>query len=318
MISRDTPIFLAGHTGLVGSAFGRWFGCHGFSRVQTSTHRELDLADAKRTLEYFQATRPTLVIMAAGRTGGIVANETFPADLMKWNLGIQSSTLEAARQSGVEHFVFFGSSCMYPKVSIQPMKEELLLSGFPEPTSVSYSVAKLAGLYQCLALNIQSRSYRYLPVIPNNVYGPNDSFDPETSHVMAALIRKFHMAKVTHKPEVTLWGTGRPRREFIHADDVADAVMHLLQSPLNELTFPINIGTGIDVSIHELSTLVARAVGYTGETKYDNGKPDGAPRKLLDSSRLRATGWVPKIDLSRGIKETYQWFQNTAGKEGSE
>jgi GDP-L-fucose synthase len=224
------------------------------------------------------------------------------------NLAVQLNTLQAARESGVERFIFFGSSCMYPRECPQPMKETQLWTGVPEPTSIAYAAAKMAGVEMCLAYNRQFGGTRFLPLIPNTAYGPNDDFDPDAGHVLAALLRRFHEAKKDGKPSVRLWGTGTPRREFIHADDIADACLHVLNGDPEKMAFPLNVGGGVDCSIKELAESIAKVVGYEGAVEWDPSKPDGAPRKLLDSSRLLATGWRPRVGLDEGLRTTYDWY----------
>lgn len=271
-------------------------------------HADLNLTDAAAVEAFFDATKPEYVVLAAGRVGGIIENQTYPADFITTNLAIQLNVLRAAHRIRVKKLVFFASSCMYPRDCPQPMPESALFSGKLEPTSVAYAVAKLAGMQMCLAYNQQYGEKRFIPVIPNSTYGPNDHFDSTLGHVLAALIQRFHEAKLAGMPSVTLWGSGTPRREFIHADDVANACLLLLERDVSNLEFPVNIGVGKDWSIRELADIVARIVGYVGKIEWDTSKPDGAPRKLLDSSRLRAFGWSPTIDLEEGIKGTYQWY----------
>ena len=258
---------------------------------------------------FFDHERPEVVILAAGRVGGIIENQARGADFIAENLAIQLNVFGAAQKTNVQRLVFFASSCMYPRDCVQPMPENALLSGKPEPTSLPYAISKLAGVYACLAYNQQIGDNRFLPVIPNSTYGPNDNFDPLSAHVLAALIRRFAEARRSNAPSITLWGTGTPRREFIHADDVADACVFLLDADHSVNDLPINIGTGTDCSILELAGIVAGIVGFRGHIEWDSTKPDGAPRKLLDSSRLRSLGWGgPKIGLAEGIRTTFDWF----------
>ena len=247
-------------------------------------------------------------MLAAGRVGGIMENQSFPADFMDENVAIQLNVLKAARKTGVRRLILFGSSCMYPRECSQPMAEAALLSGKPEPTSLPYAVSKLLGTYMCLAYNKQDHDTRFIPVIPNSAYGPCDNFDPKSAHVLSALLARFHEAKSTGAESVGLWGSGSPRREFVHADDIADACVHLLGEEDLTIEFPINIGIGQDVSIKELAELIASVVGYRGELNWDSTKPDGAPRKLLDSALIRSLGWKPSIGLREGLTETYRWY----------
>jgi GDP-L-fucose synthase len=279
----------------------------------TRTRAELELTDAASVQKFFAAEQPKYVVLAAGRVAGIVENRTYPADFLRQNLAIQMNVLQAALESGVKKLLFFASSCMYPRICEQPMAETALLTGVPEPTSLSYAIAKLSGLQSCLAYNQQYGAQRFIPVIPNSVFGPNDDFHPERGHVLGALLRRFHAAKRDGVDEVTLWGTGAPRREFIHADDVASACFALLTGDTDALTLPLNIGTGTDISIKELAETIAGIVGYTGRMTWDTSKPDGAPRKLLDSSRMHAFGWRPEISFETGLRATYNWFQEVHG-----
>jgi GDP-L-fucose synthase len=227
---------------------------------------------------------------------------------MNANLAIQLNVLKAAHLSGVRKLIFFASSCMYPRECPQPMSETALLTGYPEPTSLAYAISKLAGMQMCLAYNQQYGEQRFIPVIPNSAFGPNDNFDPKSGHVLSSLIRRFHEARTTGKQSLTLWGSGTPRREFVHADDIADACIALLVGDANSLALPLNLGTGRDFSIRELAETIARVIGYSGAIEWDTSKPDGAPKKLLDSARLRAFGWQPAVDFEEGLKTTYQWY----------
>lgn len=304
----DARIFVAGHAGLIGSAVMRRLEREGYGHAITMPRSELDLQDARRVESFFEATRPEYVVLAAGRVGGIVENQTYPADFMDENIAIQLNVLKAARRVGVVRLILFGSSCMYPRECLQPMAEDILLSGRPEPTSLPYAMSKLAGTYMCLAYNRQFGDQRFLPVIPNSVYGPNDNFDPKSGHVLSALMARFHDARVRGLESVTLWGSGSPRREFVYSDDIADACLHLLRHDLSALEFPLNIGVGDDISIRQLAEAIADVVGYAGRLEWDGTKPDGAPRKLLDSTRIRKSGWAPKVGLSEGLESTYQWY----------
>lgn len=307
-MNRDAVIYVAGHAGLIGSAVVRRLERDGYRTPITRRRSEVDLQDAVAVNELFEEIRPEYVILAAGRVGGIMENQSFPADFMDENVAIQLNVLKAARKTGVRRFILFGSSCMYPRECSQPMAEAALLSGKPEPTSLPYAVSKLLGTYMCLAYNKQDHDARFIPVIPNSAYGPHDNFDPKSAHVLSALVARFHEAKMTGAESVGLWGSGSPRREFVHADDIADACVHLLAEEELRIEFPINIGIGQDVSIKELAELIAGVVGYRGKLNWDSTKPDGAPRKLLDSARIRSLGWNPSIGLREGLTETYRWY----------
>jgi GDP-L-fucose synthase len=307
-MKRDAVMYVAGHAGLIGSAVVRRLTRDGYRTLITRRRSELDLQDSGRVFEFFEEVRPEYVILAAGRVGGIMENQTFPADFMDENMAIQHNVLKAARRAGVRRLILFGSSCMYPRECPQPMAEDTLLSGKPEPTSLPYAISKLAGTYLCLAYNKQYHDTRFIPVIPNSAYGPHDNFDPKSAHVLSALMARFHQAKVNGDESVVLWGSGLPRREFIHADDIADACVHLLKQDDLIAELPINIGVGQDVSIKELAAMIAGIVGYRGKLTWDSTKPDGAPRKLLDSARIRSLGWKPHIGLAEGLAETYRWY----------
>lgn len=309
-LDKSATVFVAGHRGLIGSAVVRRLRRDGFEAVVVRDHAELELADAAQVDRFFDEVRPQYVVMAAGRVGGIVENQKYPAEFIGANLAIQLNTLKAAHRIGVRRLIFFGSSCMYPRECPQPMPESSILSGKPEPTSLAYAVSKLAGMQMCLAYNQQYGEKKFIPVIPNSAFGPNDNFDPEKGHVLSALIRRFHEARRSGAPSVTLWGSGSPRREFVHADDIADACMLLLANDLSGVELPINLGVGRDYSIRELATAIAGIVGYEGKIEWDASKPDGAPRKLLDSSRLFSLGWRPGIEFADGLRSTYDWYRN--------
>jgi GDP-L-fucose synthase len=304
-------VFVAGHRGLVGSALVRRLEAEGFERLLLRTRSELDLTDPAAVDRFFAEQRPQYVFLAAAKVGGIVANDTYPADFIRDNLAIQLNVIDAAHRHGVEKLLFLGSSCVYPKHAPQPMKEEHLLTGVLEPTNEAYAIAKIAGIKMCEAYRRQYGA-RFISVMPTNLYGPNDNFDLETSHVLPALIRRFHEAKQNGAPAVTLWGTGTPRREFLHVDDLADACVHLMRS-YDEAGL-VNIGWGRDIPIRELAELVAHTVGYEGSLEWDSSRPDGTPRKLLDTSRLTALGWTPRIELEDGIRQTYDWYRSSAGQ----
>jgi GDP-L-fucose synthase len=315
-MDKSSRIYVAGHTGLIGSAVVRRLQRSGSANVITASHHDLELTDALAVDRFFDSVKPEYVALAAGRVGGIIENQTYPADFMNTNLAIQLNVLRAAYRTGVRKLILFASSCMYPRGCPQPMPETALFSGYPEPTSLAYAVSKLAGMQMCLAYNQQYGEKRFIPVIPNSAFGPNDNFDPKSGHVLSALIRRFHEAKETGAPGVTLWGSGNPRREFIHADDIADACLALLEGDTSQLQFPLNLGTGKDFSIRELAEAIANVVGYTGKLEWDTSKPDGAPRKLLDSSRLLAFGWQPTVDFTAGLKSTYKWYLDSVATQG--
>ncbi len=308
-------VYVAGHTGLIGSAFVRRFRSEGHARVITRGRKELDLTDAVAVDVFFRQERPEYVVLAAGRVGGITDNLAFPADYITENLAMALNVIRSAHLTGVRRLLFFGSSCMYPRECSQPMRETQLLSGKPEPTSMSYAMSKLAGIQMCLAYNQQYGEDRFVAVIPNSVYGPHDNFDPEQSHVLSALLRKFHEARAHGAASVTLWGTGKPRRELIYVDDMVDACLLLLRCGTGDVEWPVNVGVGEDYSIRELAEVVAGVTGYRGSIEWDVARPDGAPRKLLDSSRLRALGWRPKVGLRKGVEMTYQWFLDHVASE---
>jgi GDP-L-fucose synthase len=300
--------YVAGHTGLIGSAVVRALEREELAEVVTISRRELDLTDALAVNQFFNFTRPNYVVLAAGRVGGILENQSFPADFMSANLAIQLNVLQAAHNYGVEKLILFGSSCMYPRECQQPMSESKLFSGHPEYTSMAYAISKIAGLQMCLAYNQQYGNKRFIPIIPNSAYGPNDNFDPDTGHVLSALMRRFHEAKEAGSASVTLWGSGSPRREFIHADDIAEACLSLFRRETAQLEFPLNLGTGKDISIAELAKNIAKVVGYCGAIEWDKNKPDGSYLKLLDSSRMNEFGWRASVDLLSGLKSTYKWY----------
>jgi GDP-L-fucose synthase len=297
-------IWVAGHNGMVGSAIARHL-AQKYETVLTIDRAQLDLRDQAAVLGWVESNRPDVVILAAAKVGGILANDTYPADFLYDNVVLQANVIHAAHVFCVDRLVFLGSSCIYPKFAPQPIKENALLSGFLEPTNEWYAVAKIAGIKLCQAYCKQF-ARRYISIIPCNLYGPNDNFDLQTSHVIPALIRKFHEAKVEGRDEVVIWGTGTPLREFLHVDDLAEGVVALMDH--FEGNEPVNCGAGFDVTIGQLAERIARVVGFAGRMKYDPSKPDGTPRKLIDSSEIRKLGWRPKIDLDKGIGETYKWF----------
>jgi GDP-L-fucose synthase len=305
-IDKSSRVYIAGHSGLVGGALVRAMRDRGYSNLILRTRQALDLTDQLAVREFFHAERPQAVIMAAARVGGIQANTVRPAEFIRDNLLIQDNVIDSAHRSGVEKFVFLGSSCIYPKLAPQPMKEEYLLSGPLEPTNEWYAIAKIAGIKMCQAYR-REYGFNAISLMPTNLYGPGDNFDLQNSHVLAALIRRFHDAKIRGDASVTVWGSGTPRREFLHVDDLADAILYLLHTYDAEPM--VNVGWGEDVSIRDLADLVMSAVGYRVDLEFDSSKPDGTPRKLLDVSRLKELGWRPKIPLSQGIQSTYAWFR---------
>jgi GDP-L-fucose synthase len=307
MLSPNTRIYVAGHRGLVGSAIVRALEAQGYTKLLLRTHHELDLTDQPAVRAFFQNERPQAVIMAAARVGGIQANNIRPAEFIRDNLLIQDNVIDAAYQAGVAKFVFLGSSCIYPKLAPQPIKEDSLLTGPLESTNEWYAIAKIAGVKMCQAYRRQY-GFNAISLMPTNLYGPGDNFDLQNSHVLPALIRRFHEAKLRGDGSLTVWGTGTPRREFLHVDDLADAVIHLLNTYDGEAI--VNIGWGEDVTIRELAEVVASVAGFRGRLEFDPSKPDGTPRKLLDTSRLTALGWIPKIKLKAGIESTYAWFKD--------
>jgi GDP-L-fucose synthase len=308
-MDQSAPIFVAGHRGLVGSAILRRLQQAGFRNFVLRTHAELDLCNAVAVDAFFERERPQYVFLAAARVGGIHANNTYPADFIRDNLQVQNTVIDAAWRFDVKKLVFLGSSCIYPKFAPQPMAEECLLTGPLEPTNEWYAIAKIAGIKMCQAYRRQY-GFNAISLMPTNLYGPGDNFDLANSHVLPALIRKFHEAKVSRAPQVTVWGSGTPRREFLHVDDLADACLFLAQTYDDEGI--INVGVGEDISIAELAALVQRVVGYTGDLVFDASKPDGTPRKLLDVSRLASLGWQARIGLEDGVSETYRWYRENA------
>jgi GDP-L-fucose synthase len=297
-------VWVAGHRGMVGAAIVRRLEREGCA-ILTATRAELDLQRQQPVEEWLAASKPEVVFLAAATVGGILANDTRPAEFLRDNLAIELNVIEACRRVGVAKLVFLGSSCIYPKFAPQPISEDALLTGPLEPTNEWYAIAKIAGLKLCQAFRRQYGA-DYVSVMPSNVYGPGDNFDLATSHVAAALLRKAHDAKIAGQPAMTLWGSGTPRREFLYVDDLADAVVHVAKNYSGEM--PLNIGVGADVSIAELAYTIAGVVGFTGEFQFDRTKPDGTPRKLLDVARLKALGWTATTPLATGLAETYRWF----------
>lgn len=304
-LDREKKIYVAGHCGLVGSALVRCLEREGFSRIITRTHGELDLTRQADTEAFFAEEKPDYVILAAAKVGGIHANDTCPADFIMKNLQIECNVIESAYKNQVKKLLFLGSSCIYPRECSQPIREEYLLSGYLEKTNEAYALAKIAGLKMCAFYNQQYHT-NYISVMPCNLYGINDNFSLENSHVLPALIRKFHEARLSGAPAVTVWGSGTPLREFLNVDDLADACLYLLDHCEGNEFF--NVGSGQEIRILELAELVKRVTGYQGEVLLDPSKPDGTPRKVTDISRILSTGWRPKIDLETGIRRTYEWF----------
>ena len=306
ILDRTKKIYVAGHRGLVGSALVRKLESEGFTNIVARTHQELDLTRQADVEKFFEEEKPAYVILAAAKVGGIYANDTYPADFIMKNLQIECNVIDAAYKNGVEKLLFLGSSCIYPRECPQPIKEEYLLSDYLEKTNEAYALAKIAGLKMCAYYNKQYGT-DYISVMPCNLYGINDNFSPENSHVLPALMRKFHEAKVKNEPTVTVWGSGKPLREFLNVDDLADACLYLMDNYSGNDFF--NVGYGEEVTIMELALLVKKVVGYEGEIVMDSSKPDGTMRKLTDISRIKATGWEPKISLEEGLKQTYEWYK---------
>lgn len=306
ILDRDGPFYVAGHRGLVGSAIWRELEGRGFSRLIGRTSSELDLCDRGAVFDFFAENKPTNVVLAAAKVGGILANSTYPVDFLSTNLQIQVNVMDAALANGVERLLFLGSSCIYPKMSPQPIKEEYLLTGYLEPTNDAYAIAKIAGILQIQSVRKQY-GLPWISAMPTNLYGPGDNFSPKGSHVLPALIRRYDEAKRDGLDSVTNWGSGSPRREFLHVEDMAAACVHLLEH--YDGPSQVNVGTGEDQTIKEIAETVAEEVGYEGSIEWDTSKPDGTPRKLLDVSTLKASGWEPKIGLREGIAATIEWYR---------
>jgi GDP-L-fucose synthase len=304
-LTEDTPVYIAGHRGMVGSALWRALEQRGCGNLVGAMSSELDLRDREATLAWVGRHRPEVMVIAAARVGGILANDSYPAQFLSDNLRIQVNLMDAAREHDVQRLLFLGSSCIYPKFADQPIKESSLLTGELEPTNDAYAIAKIAGIMQAQAIRKQY-GRAYISAMPTNLYGPGDNFDLRTSHVMPALIRRFHDAKQSGADEVTVWGSGTPRREFLHVDDLASALVFLLEH--YDSPEPINVGTGMDVTIHELAATIAEVVGWQGRMVFDTSKPDGTPRKLLDVTRLQHLGWSSTIGLREGVASSYRWF----------
>ena len=316
-MNRQSRIFVAGHNGLVGSALTRRLQTDGYTNIIVEDRAKLDLAEANQVKAFFQSVLPEFVFLAAAKVGGIQANIKHPAEFIQTNLAIQSSVIHAAHEAGVKRLIFFGSNCAYPKECTQPMREELIATGPLEPSSEPYAIAKLAGIKMCQAYN-QQYDDRFISVIPATVYGPNDNFDPDSAHVLSALMARFQQAKRDNRYESVIWGTGSPRREFVYADDLADACMRLMNMEDTKLRtiaesshWVINAGTGSEQSILELALQIKNAVGFTGKLIFDHNQPDGMAQRLLDSGRLNSIGWSSQTSLSRGLEETLQWYKKT-------
>jgi GDP-L-fucose synthase len=305
MMEKDAKIYVAGHRGLVGSSILRALDKAGYKNIVYRTHKELDLTNFEAVKNFFDQERPDYVFLAAAKVGGIWANKTHKAEFIYENLQIQNSVIKNAYDFGVKKLLFLGSSCIYPKMCPQPIKEEYLLSGYLEETNDAYAIAKISGLMMCRAFR-QQYGVDYISAMPTNLYGYNDNFDLESSHVLPALMRKIHDAKETNAPEVTVWGTGTVLREFLFVDDLADALVFLMNNYTGEEH--VNVGTGTDVSIKELAQLICKVVGYDGKLVFDTSKPDGTPKKLLDVSKINSLGWEAKVSLEDGIRKTYDWY----------
>jgi len=302
---KSSKIYIAGHRGMVGSAIWRALTAKGYNNLLGRTSAELDLKNQEAVKEFFNVEKPEVVIDAAARVGGILANSEYPYPFLMENLQIQNNLIDAAHITEAKKFIFLGSSCIYPKLATQPLKEEYLLTGSLEPTNEWYAIAKIAGVKACEAIRKQYGRY-FVSLMPTNLYGPNDNFDLKTSHVLPAMIRKFHEAKLNNNEPVELWGSGTPMREFLHVDDMADAVVFALENKLPEHLY--NIGTGKDLTIKELAGTIQKVVGHNGEIVWDSSKPDGTPRKLMNVNKMKAAGWKASIDLEKGIESTYKWF----------
>ena len=306
-VDRSSKVFVAGHKGMVGGALVRKLQDQGFQNILTRSSIELDLRDRARVLDFFQQQQPAIVFLAAAKVGGILANDTYPADFLSDNLRIQLSVMDAAHDSGVERLVFLGSSCIYPKFAEQPIREEALMTGALEPTNDAYAVAKIAGIQQIQAMRKQ-HGHRWISVMPSNLYGPGDNYDPAGSHVLPALIRRYAEAKADGQTTITNWGTGTPLREFLYVEDLADACLFLLEN--YDSSEHVNVGSGKDLSIRALAETVAEEVGFTGETRWDTTKPDGTPRKLLDVSKINELGWKATTGLHEGIRNSIRDFES--------
>jgi GDP-L-fucose synthase len=309
-MTQGATIYVAGHRGMVGSALVRRLQAGGYQNIVTRTRQELNLLDQAGVRAFLRQERPDFIFLAAAKVGGIHANNTYPADFLYQNLVIETNVIQAAREAGVERLMFLGSSCIYPRDCPQPIREDYLLTGSLESTNEAYAIAKIAGLKLCESYNRQYGT-RYVSVMPTNLYGPNDNFDLATSHVVPALLRKIHEAKQANAASVQIWGTGTPRREFLHVDDMADACVHLMERDVGSGLY--NVGLGTDVSIRELAETLMRVIGYEGALAFDASKPDGTPRKLLDVTRLGALGWSAKRGFEAGLRDTYAWYMAQPG-----
>lgn len=305
-MEKNSKIYVAGHRGLVGSAIVRALTKQGFKNLALKTREELDLLDQKAVAKFFDTEKPEYVFLAAAKVGGIMANSTYPGEFIYENLTLQANVLEQARKNSVTKLLFLGSSCIYPRLAPQPIKEKYFLSGNLEPTNKAYAIAKIAGIVTCQSYN-EEYGTNFISVMPTNMYGQNDNFDLENSHVLPAFIRKFHDARKTGKKEISLWGTGNVRREFLHVDDCADACLFLMEH--YDESEIINVGVGKDVSIKELAELIKKITGFEGKISWDHSKPDGIPQKLLDVSKMQNLGWRHKIELEEGIRSTYEWYK---------
>ncbi|WP_373002786.1 GDP-L-fucose synthase family protein [Sulfurimonas sp.] len=310
MFNQNSKIYVAGHTGLLGSALIKVLKKYEYKNIITKSHAELELTDKSKVEDFFKKNKINFIFLCAGKVGGIIGNKASPASYLHENLLIQDNIFEMANKYDVENIIFYGSSCTYPKVCKQPMKEEYWLSGALEETSMGYAAAKIAGIIGCKSYNTQYNTDRFICVIPNSIYGPNDNFDLENSHVLSALIKKIDIAKEQNQDSLTLWGSGKPRREFIHSEDVANASVFLMQNVHKLENRHYNLGSGTDYSIKELSEAISKIVGYKGKIEWDIEKPDGTMKKLLDSSKFLALGWKPKIKFEDGLRSTYRWYKD--------
>ena len=321
-MNKSNKIYVAGHRGMVGSAIIRVLKDQGFENIITRTHSELDLTNQQQVQDFFSQEKPDQVYLAAAKVGGIFANDTYPADFIYLNLMIEANVIHSAFKSGVKKLLFLGSSCIYPKLADQPMREDALLSGYLEPTNEPYAIAKIAGIKLCESYNRQyseSHGVDYRSVMPTNLYGPGDNYHPENSHVIPALIRRFHEAKINNDEKVIVWGSGNPKREFLYVDDMASASVHVmnLDKPTydqntHQMCSHINVGMGEDLSIAELAETLKKVIGFSGNIEFDSSKPDGSPRKLMNSSRLNSLGWSPRFSLEEGLHKTYNDFKKLA------
>jgi GDP-L-fucose synthase len=312
MINKSDNIYIAGHRGMVGSACWRALEAEGYSNLIGKTSKELDLRDQKAVEDFIKTEKPVAIIDAAAKVGGILANDTYPYEFLMDNMLIQNNLIRSAHENDVPKFIFLGSSCIYPKFALQPLKEEYLLTDSLEPTNEWYAIAKISGVKLIEALR-KEYGRDYVSLMPTNLYGPNDNFDLKSSHVLPAMIRKFHEAMLNRNAPVELWGTGSPMREFLYVDDLAQAVLFALKNTLPDNLY--NVGTGVDLSIADLAIMIQSCVGHEGKIVWDNTKPDGTPKKQLDISKLTALGWTPKVKLTDGINKTFNWYKNTNNNE---